>query len=201
MEIFGYWTQKLRTPFYCCKKRVRKRTKMKTNYKLPGLPGLPTGPTSTAKTTLTRNAGLSKATGFSKSAPQSVNFGRASRAATKSPKTTSSFSQIFSASTPSGGLGGTISQAVGFGGGIGSLISGLTSLFGGGKTAPPALTAYQLPTSQTQSISTGSIVSTPGIYGGPSAPPSFEIQSGQIVQSIKQALLNSSSLNDVIAEL
>jgi hypothetical protein len=90
---------------------------------------------------------------------------------------------------------------LGFGLGIGSLISGLTSLFGGGKTAPPALIAYQLPTSQEQTISTGSSVSTPGVYGGPLASTPFENQSGQIVQSVKQALLNSSSLNDVIAEL
>lgn len=186
---------------YYCKKRVRKRAEMKSNYKLPGIPGLPAEPMSTAKTTPTRTAALSKVSGFNKSAPQSINFGRASRAATRNPKTTSTFSQLFSSSTSSGGLGGTISQAAGFGGGIGSLISGLTSLFGGGKTAPPALTAYQLPTSQVQTVSTGSVVSTPGVYGGPSASSSFEAQSGQIVKSVKQALLNSSSLNDVIAEL
>ena len=172
----------------------------KTNYKLPGLPGLPAAPPSIAKATPTRDPGISKISGFNKSPSQPINFGRASRAATRNPKTTSTLSSLLSGGS-SGGLGGTISQAAGFSGGIGSLISGLTSLFGGGKTAPPALVAYQLPGSQSQTISTGSTVSTPGVYGGPSTGTPFENHSGQIVQSVKQALLNSSSLNDVIAEL
>jgi hypothetical protein len=97
---------------------------------------------------------------------------------------------------------GALSSAAGFGGGIASLFSGLASLFGSGKTAPPALAAYQLPTSQDQTISTGSTVATPGVYGGPLASTPFSSQSsGQVVQAVKQALLNSSSLNDVIAEL
>jgi hypothetical protein len=172
----------------------------KSNYKLPALPGVPLVPLSTAKTTPVRGAGLTKTSGFNQSTAQSVNFGRASRAATRSSSSPSQLSQFLSGSK-SGGLGGTVSQALGFGGGFGSLISGLTSLFGGGKTTPPALVAYQLPTSQSQTITTGSTVSTPGVYGGPSAASPFENHSGQIVQSVKQALLNSSSLNDVIAEL
>ena len=172
----------------------------KSNYRLPGLPGFATQPSSTGKAISTRGAGLSKISGFNKSAAQPVNFGRASRAATKNPATSSAFSKLLSAST-SGGLGGAVSQAAGFGGGIASLISGLTSLLGGGKSAPPALTAYELPTSQSQTISTGSVLSTPGVYGGPSSPVLLDNQAGQIVQSVKHALLNSSALNDVIAEL
>jgi hypothetical protein len=173
----------------------------KNNYKLPGLPGLPSVSTSIAKTTPTSNSSISKASGFNHGTAQPINFGRASRAATKKPQTSSTFSSLLSATTSGNGLASTLTGSAGFSGGIGSLISGLTSLFGGGKTAPPALVAYQLPTSQEQNISTGSTVSTPGVYGGPSAATPFENQSGQIVQSIKQALLNSSSLNDVIAEL
>jgi len=94
-----------------------------------------------------------------------------------------------------------LSQAAGFGGGISSLISGLTGLFGGGKTAPAALAAYQLPTSQSQTISTGSILAASGLYGGPSSPLLSDNQGSHIVQSVKNALLNSSALNDVIAEL
>ncbi len=172
----------------------------KSNYKLPGLPGNPMQPPSSVKTTPARAAGLSKASGFSKSAPQPVNFGRASRAATKSPATSSTFSKLLSASTP-GGLGGAVSQAAGFGGGIASLISGLTSLFGGSKNAPPALAAYQLPTAQSQTISAGSILAIPGVYGGPAGPAFTDNQAHHIVQSVKNALLNSSALNDVIAEL
>jgi len=172
----------------------------KSNYKLPGLPGISTLPSS-VKASSTRIAGLSKISGFNKIAPQPVNFGRASRAATKNPATSSTFSKLLSASTGSGGLGGMVSQAAGFGGGISSLISGLTSLFGGSKTAPPALTAYQLPTSQSQTITTGSVLATAGVYGGPSSPALPDNHAGDIVQSVKSALLNSSALNDVIAEL
>ena len=85
--------------------------------------------------------------------------------------------------------------------GIGSLISGLTNLFGGGESAPATLAAYHLPSSQALTIVTGNTLSTPSAYGGPAAPSQFEIQSEHIVQSVKQALLNSSALNDVIAEL
>jgi hypothetical protein len=173
----------------------------KSNYKLPALPGVPPVPSSVAKTTPVRSAGLTKTSGFNQSVSQPINFGRASRAATRNPSPAPSQLSQFLSGSSSSGLGGTVSQALGFGVGIGSLISGLTSLFGGGKTVPPALVAYQLPTSQSQTITTGSAVSTPGIYGGPSAASPFENHSGQIVQSVKQALLNSSSLNDVIAEL
>ena len=176
---------------------------MKSNYKLPGLPSVESIPASTTKTTPARSPGISKMGGFNSGTAQPVNFGRASRAATRNPASASgsTFSNLVSATVSGGGVGGALSSTLGFGLGIGSLISGLTSLFGGGKTAPPALIAYQLPTSQEQTISTGSSVSTPGVYGGPSASTPFENQSRQIVQSVKQALLNSSSLNDVIAEL
>lgn len=173
----------------------------KSNYKLPGLPRVSSLPISTGKTTPARTVGVSKIGGFSNGTAQGVNFGRASRAATRNPTSTSAFSNLLSGATSGGGLGGTLSSAAGFGFGIGSLISGLASLFGGGKTAPPALVAYQLPTSQEQTVSTGSVVSAPGVYGGPAAATPFENQGGQLVQSVKQALLNSSSLNDVIAEL
>lgn len=171
------------------------------NYKLPGLPGLPITPASTTKVAAS-NAGIAKSNGFSQAAPQSITFGKASRTATKSPKSSSAFSRLLSSSTSNSGLGGTISQAAGFSGGIGLLISGISSLFGGGTTAPPALPAYQLPTSQSQIITTGGNVAAGAVYGsGPALAANFENQEGHIVQSVKQALLNSSSLNDVIAEL
>jgi hypothetical protein len=172
----------------------------KTNYKLPGLPITPGSPTGNNRTTPLRATGTSKTSGFNNSSDKPLKFGNASRAATKSPQSTTSWSSVLS-SASSGGLVGNLSAAAGFGGGIGSLISGLTSLFGGGKTAPPALTAYQLPTSQEQNVSTGSTVSTPGVYGGPPMATASDSGSAQIVQSVRNALLNSSSLNDVIAEL
>ncbi len=172
----------------------------KSNYKLPGLPSLVSTPIGKSAAPSAGNTGIAKTSGFNKAITQPINFGRASRAATKNPNSSSMLSSFLSGST-SGGIAGGLSGAAGFSGGIGSLISGLASLFGGGKTAPPALTAYQLPTSQAQTVYTGTSVTTPGVYGGPSAASPFDSESGQVVQAVKQALLNSSSLNDVIGGL
>lgn len=172
----------------------------KNNYQLPGLPSVASVPKVSAKTTPVRDSNVAKVGGFSNGAAQPINFGKASRAAIRNPPSSSTWSKLLS-STTSGGLAKTLSGAAGFSGGISSIISGLTNLFGGGKTAPPALVAYQLPTSQQQTISTGSSVTTPGVYGGPASTTPFQNQSGQIVQTVKQALLNSSSLNDVITGL
>jgi hypothetical protein len=173
----------------------------KTNFKLPGLPSISTTPKSITKAPPLRDSNISRVGGLNNGISKPINLGKASRAATTAPQSTSPWSSLLSGATSSSGLASTLSGATGFGGVIGSLVSGLTSLFGGAKTAPPALVAYQLPTAQEQTVSTGSSVSTPGVYGGPSASSPFESQTGQIVQSVKQALLNSSSLNDVIAEL
>jgi len=172
----------------------------KSNYKLPGLPKAPSVPKVAATTTPPQDSSVSKIGGFNNGRAQPINFGNASRAATRNPQTSSTWSKLLS-STTSGGLANTLSGAAGFSGGISSIIAGLTNLFGGGKTAPPALVAYQLPTSRQQTISIGSSVSTPGVYGGPESTTPFQNQGGQIIQTIKQALLNSSSLNDVITGL
>jgi hypothetical protein len=175
----------------------------KSNYKLPGLPSVNSVPTRTSKATPPRESGTSKVAGFSAAKFTPVAFGRASHAATKTSQSSQSGSQWANLlkSTASGGLAGTLSSVTGFGGGIGSIISGIENLFGGGKSTPPALVAYQLPTSQHQAISIGSSQSDTGIYGGPPSATAFSSQSDHIVQSVKQALLNSSSLNDIIAEI
>jgi hypothetical protein len=172
----------------------------KTKYNLPGLPTVPSVPKATTKITPLRNSSASRIGGFNNRAGQPLNFGKASRAATRNPHTTSTWTKLLSGTT-SGGIGGALSGVAGLSGGISSLISGLSSLIGGGKTAPPALVAYQLPTPREQTISTGSSVATPGVYGGPTPAAPFASQGDQIVQAVKQALLNSSSLNDVIAGL
>ncbi len=175
--------------------------KKNNNSRLPRLPGPPRLPTSIPKVTPARETSLNKGSGFGKLPAQSVNFGRASRAATRnSTSSTSTLSQVVSAAS-GGSVGGTVAQSLGFGGPIGALVSGISGLFGGGKTTPPPLTAYQLPASQSQVISTGSTATIPGTYGGPPSTSSFDQQSGQVVQSVKQALLNSSALNDIISEL
>jgi hypothetical protein len=172
----------------------------RNNYKLPGLSSVPPVPKGPSVTTPRRDRAVSKFGALNQGTVQPISFGKASRAATRKPQTTSAWSHLLAATT-SGGLVGTLSGALGFSGGISSIISGLVSLFGGAKSAPPALVAYQLPTSQQQTISIGSSVATPGVYGGPEPTTPFHNQNGQIVQAVKQALLNSSSLNDVITGL
>jgi hypothetical protein len=172
----------------------------KTNYKLPGLPSISSTPKNPGKATPLRDSSMTKSAALTSKSAKPLSFGKAPHTATKVSQSTSSWSHLLSQTT-SGGLAGTVSGSFGFGGGIGSLITGIASLFGGGKTTPPALVAYQLPASQQETISIGSSVPNTGMYGGPSSAALFESQSGQIVKSVRQALLNSSSLNDVIAEL
>jgi hypothetical protein len=122
----------------------------------------------------------------------------------------------------SGGLANALGGAGSLLGGFGSLISGLASVFGvGSKPTLPALVQFQLPTVQNQAISvntrSGGVASGEarttaytqgGIYGsqgkqgsGLVSAPVSQYQKTQIIQTVKQALLNSSSLNDVIAEI
>jgi hypothetical protein len=129
--------------------------------------------------------------------------------------------------TASGGIASAFSGGFASIAGLGGLISGIASLFGvGGKSTPPPLVEFQLPSSQSQTIyvspngsatlqgnaveSSGIGSTSTGIYPKPSSPgistagassQSLQYQSAQIAQAVKMALLNSSSLNDVIAEI
>jgi hypothetical protein len=143
-------------------------------------------------------------------------FGKPSSAGT----TTSSAGSVLTGllkQTASGGiasaLGGGLSGLLG----LGSIISGFVSLFGGGKSALPPLVQFQEPVAQNliSYISSGSHSSAPSAAsrvsvsnsgttntpGGQQTTSTYQYQSTQIAQAVKQALLNSSSLNDVIAEI
>jgi hypothetical protein len=104
---------------------------------------------------------------------------------------------LLKSTTSGGGLVGTLASVAGFG----PIISGIASLFGGGgsKTSEP-LVQFQLPASQQQVITIGGSAPNPAIYGPPSATSAAQ-QNAQIINTVKQALLNSSVLNDVIAEI
>ena len=109
--------------------------------------------------------------------------------------------------------------------GIGTIISSISSLFGGGskKTLPP-LVSFSLPNAKNETLHVGAQASPVSYQAGvtqqansvqqasstyaplvASSQPASNVwiqnQSTQIAQAVKTALLNSSSLNDVISEL
>jgi hypothetical protein len=89
-------------------------------------------------------------------------------------------------------------------GGLGGIISGLVGLFGSHKKTPPPLTLFRLPDAQNETVYTSShtanVVPQSGIYTSQHTD-STQYHSAQIAQAVKHALLNSSSLNDVISEI
>ena len=147
----------------------------------------------------------------------SISFG-SFRVKTSTTSSSSSWSTLLNQATSGGiasALGGGLSTITGLGG----LVSGILNLFGG-SNAPAAPVQFTLPTSQqttvslhTQPVATsagspggdsglgagaGSTISTLSVAYQPSSPVTGH---SQVVQAVKQALLTSSSLNDVIAEI
>jgi hypothetical protein len=145
---------------------------------------------------------------------RSIGFGSPS-----SPRTAASSSGVdwgnLLQKTASGGLsaaaGGGLLDALG---GIGGLISSIAGLFGGGKKALPPLTRFALPSSQSRTLYVGGAdvgnshlngIGAGGGSGSPNAlnnvPSGNQLSSEHIIQTVRQALLTSSSLNDVISEI
>jgi len=107
--------------------------------------------------------------------------------------------------------------------GIGSIVSGIVSLFGSGKKSPPPLVEFQLPASESRTLYVGGnngtlysgsashsvntapagagIYSTAEAHQSSSNPQWIQDQNSQIAQAVKTALLHSSSLADVISEI
>ncbi len=117
---------------------------------------------------------------------------------------------LASAFSGGGGLLSTVS-------GIGGLVSSIVGLFGGGHKTIAPLSLFTPDIAQRQSLTVSgssqhsvqaSAVRT-GVYGTEMAAAStsqldhqpYQFQSAQIAQAVKHALLNSSDLNDVIAEI
>lgn len=106
---------------------------------------------------------------------------------------------------------GGVSDLIGGGGllsaGLDYLSNGFASLFGGSTITAAPLTRFELPDSQDQSISinhapaTTSGTTTSGLYNSSQPSQLSQTSKVQIVQTVKNALLTSSSLNDVIGEL
>jgi hypothetical protein len=116
----------------------------------------------------------------------------------------------------SGGVVSALGGGLFASGGLG-FVGKLLNLFGGNKSTPPVPVPFQSPVSQqnslnitppggASSVSLGVHSANPGGQGtgiyqqiGSTVPD--HVQSAQVVQVVKQALLTSSSLNDVINEI
>jgi hypothetical protein len=138
-------------------------------------------------------------------------FGKPSSAGSISSSSSSVLTGLLK-QTASGGIASALGGGLGGLLGLGPIISGFVSLFGGGKSELPPLVQFQVPTAQnlTSFISSGGHSSTAShatgsgttnTPGGRQSTSAYQHQSTQIAQAVKQALLNSNSLNDVIAEI
>lgn len=163
---------------------------------------------------------------LSLNAKQSVTglqFGRAPGSAVTSHSTGIQWTSLLKQTVGGGGIAGILSGGFSNLGGIGSIVSGIMSLFGGGKKDLPALTPFTLPDSQEHVASFGSAVTQQGSSAGqptssastgspqgghvpPASSSNLDAQwfldnSSNIAQAVKTAMLNSHSINDVIAEV
>jgi len=146
-----------------------------------------------------------------------LRFGGSSSSATTSSGTGSQWTNLLK-ETARGRVSGALGDGLKDIGGIASIVSGFISLFGGGKSTPPSPVHFEAPASRNQiafigsatgaekwseSGTSGQSASSEGIYasGQEASVQSLQYRSAQIAQAVKHALLNSSSLSDVIAEI
>jgi len=147
-----------------------------------------------------------------------INFSKPSASSTAASSNGNPWMNLLK-QTASGGIASALGGSLGGVGGLGSIVAGFVSLFSGGKGAPPPLVQFQMPASQEKSVSVGPVsgsvnqssssgstagsAPTQGVPGNGSQPHDqpLQYQSSQIASAVKLALLNSSSLNDVIAEI
>jgi hypothetical protein len=187
----------------------------KNNNKLPLVNQVASSSDNTAKTAIPNNHSarlLSSLT--SGPAARGLNFGSMhTKPGGSSSSPGSQWTNLLNSA--SGGASSILGGGLFLIGGLG-FIGKLFNLFGGAKTPPVAPTQFQSPVSQhaslnittpgtVSSISSGAHPvnsSSGGAYeqiGSPTA--NHATQSAQVIQIVKQALLTSSSLNDVISEL
>lgn len=190
-----------------------------TKTKVPGIGSLTSLESTPAAGTFragrSRDATFSSLTG--KINATGLRFGGSSSSGTTTSATGSQWTNLLK-QTARGGISSALGGGLKDIGGIASIVSGFIGLFGGGKSAPPPLVHFEAPASQNQTAFVGTTTapakwadngtlahgsSSTGIYASGQEPnvQSLQYQSAQIAQAVKQALLNSSSLNDVIAEI
>ena len=152
-----------------------------------------------------------------KMASSGLRFGGSSSLGTTSSGNGSQWTNLLK-QTAKGGVSSALGGGLKDVGGIASIVSGFLSLFRGGKEAPPPLVHFEAPAPQNRTVFMGAAMgpaqwsesgtsahssSSKGIYASGQEPnvQSLQYQSSQIAQAVKQALLHSSSLSDVIAEI
>jgi hypothetical protein len=167
--------------------------------------------TTPATPKLTSTSALKTLSASGTSKVSAVNFGSFRSKATTSTQG-SRWGSLLQAATSGQGLAGALGGGLSAFAGLGGLVGGILSLFGGGKSTPAAPVQFTLPQSQQETVSLhqqpvsvtqGSVGTSSGnapltVAYQPSAVPAGN---AQVVQVVKQALLNSSSLNDVIADI
>ena len=190
--------------------------------KLPPLGGSSSSSVSVPKTsTKVGTSAKTVAPSTAGSVVQALNFGSLHTKITGSGGGSNWGSLLSSAA--SGGISSVVGGGILSSGAFG-FVGKLLSLFGGSKSTPAAPTPFVMPASQIVSLnigsnsSTGSASSASSVSLGVTATPNAGSQSGpvyqqsgsgpeqsangtQVVQIVKQALLTSSSLNDVISEI
>lgn len=138
---------------------------------------------------------------LSEPAAKSINFGSPSSAGTSRSQGGAEWANLLK-QTASGGIsgglgGGGILSALG---GFGGLVSTFAKFFGGETKTEAPLIRFQLPDSQNQLVFASSHqTGNSSSQSMHDQPPQW--QNAHITEAVKQALLNSSSLNDVIAEI
>lgn len=190
-----------------------------TKTKAPGVASI--APLESTPTAGSFRAGRLRDVSFAsltgKMASSGLRFGGSSSLGTTSSGNGSQWTNLLK-QTAKGGVSSALGGGLKDVGGIASIVSGFLSLFRGGKEAPPPLVHFEAPAPQNRTVFLGAAMgpaqwsesgtsahssSSKGIYASGQEPnvQSLQYQSSQIAQAVKQALLHSSSLSDVIAEI
>jgi hypothetical protein len=190
-----------------------------TKTKAPGVASI--APLESTPTAGSFRAGRLRDVSFAsltgKMASSGLRFGGSSSLGTTSSGNGSQWTNLLK-QTAKGGVSSALGGGLKDVGGIASIVSGFLSLFRGGKEAPPPLVHFEAPAPQNRTVFMGAAMgpaqwsesgtsahssSSKGIYARGQEPnvQSLQYQSSQIAQAVKQALLHSSSLSDVIAEI
>ena len=190
-----------------------------TKTKAPGVASI--APLESTPTAGSFRAGRLRDVSFAsltgKMASSGLRFGGSSSLGTTSSGNGSQWTNLLK-QTAKGGVSSALGGGLKDVGGIASIVSGFLSLFRGGKEAPPPLVHFEAPAPQNRTVFMGAAMgpaqwsesgtsahsnSSKGIYASGQEPnvQSLQYQSSQIAQAVKQALLHSSSLSDVIAEI